>query len=89
MCSYLAVFKKGGNGRRIGSSGNLRIGSDGSFELAFGPNTCFRDGALAWLGPEYADYNLEFFILYPVYRHHCHYGTIGGNRGGEIFSFAL
>ena len=65
MCSYLAVSKK--------VSTAVGLGAAVIFVLAITmplnwllDQYLLRDGALAWLGPEYADYDLSFltFILF-------------------------
>ncbi|WP_343487716.1 NADH:ubiquinone reductase (Na(+)-transporting) subunit E [Allomuricauda sp. d1] len=65
MCSYLAVSKKVTTAVGLGAAVIFVLGVTVPLNWLL-DQYLLRDGALAWLGPEYADYNLSFlsFILF-------------------------
>ena len=65
MCSYLAVSKKVSTAVGLGAAVIFVLGVTVPLNWLL-DQYLLRDGALAWLGPEYADYNLGFlsFILF-------------------------
>ncbi len=65
MCSYLAVSKKVATAVGLGAAVIFVLGVTVPLNWLL-DQYLLRDGALAWLGPEYADYNLGFlsFILF-------------------------
>ncbi|MGB7392826.1 MAG: NADH:ubiquinone reductase (Na(+)-transporting) subunit E [Pricia sp.] len=65
MCSYLAVSKKVATAVGLGAAVIFVLGVTVPLNWLL-DQYLLRDGALAWLGPEYADYNLSFlsFILF-------------------------
>ncbi len=65
MCSYLAVSKKVTTAVGLGAAVIFVLAVTVPLNWLL-DQYLLRDGALAWLGPEYADYNLSFlsFILF-------------------------
>ncbi len=65
MCSYLAVSKKVSTAVGLGSAVIFVLGVTVPINWLL-DQYILRDGALAWLGPEYANYDLSFlsFILF-------------------------
>jgi len=65
MCSYLAVSKKVSTAVGLGAAVIFVMAVTVPMNWLL-DQYLLRDGALAWLGPEYADYNLGFlsFILF-------------------------
>lgn len=65
MCSYLAVSKKVSTAVGLGAAVIFVLGVTVPMNWLL-DQYLLRDGALAWLGPEYADYDLSFlsFILF-------------------------
>ncbi|MCM4170228.1 NADH:ubiquinone reductase (Na(+)-transporting) subunit E [Arenibacter sp. TNZ] len=65
MCSYLAVSKKVTTAVGLGAAVIFVLAVTVPLNWLL-DQYILRDGALAWLGPEYADYNLSFlsFILF-------------------------
>ena len=65
MCSYLAVSKKVATAVGLGAAVIFVLAVTVPLNWLL-DQYLLRDGALAWLGPEYADYNLSFlsFILF-------------------------
>ncbi len=65
MCSYLAVSKKVTTAVGLGAAVIFVLGVTVPLNWLL-DQYLLRDGALSWLGPEYADYNLSFlsFILF-------------------------
>tara|TARA_R100001369_G_scaffold92885_2_gene140885 strand:- start:9563 stop:10300 length:738 start_codon:yes stop_codon:yes gene_type:complete len=65
MCSYLAVSKKVTTAVGLGAAVVFVLAVTVPLNWLL-DQYLLRDGALAWLGPEYADYNLSFlsFILF-------------------------
>jgi len=65
MCSYLAVSKKVSTAVGLGAAVIFVLGVTVPLNW-FLDQYLLKDGALAWLGPEYADYDLSFlsFILF-------------------------
>ncbi|MEO0572121.1 MAG: NADH:ubiquinone reductase (Na(+)-transporting) subunit E [Bacteroidota bacterium] len=65
MCSYLAVSKKVSTAVGLGAAVIFVLAVTVPLNWLL-DQYLLQDGALAWLGPEYADYNLSFlsFILF-------------------------
>ncbi|MEZ4811669.1 MAG: NADH:ubiquinone reductase (Na(+)-transporting) subunit E [Allomuricauda sp.] len=65
MCSYLAVSKKVSTAVGLGAAVIFVLGVTVPMNWLL-DQYLLKDGALAWLGPEYADYDLGFlsFILF-------------------------
>ena len=65
MCSYLAVSKKVSTAVGLGAAVIFVLAVTVPLNWLL-DQYLLRDGALVWLGPEYADYNLSFlsFILF-------------------------
>ncbi|MFD2099471.1 NADH:ubiquinone reductase (Na(+)-transporting) subunit E [Flagellimonas iocasae] len=65
MCSYLAVSKKVSTAVGLGAAVIFVLGVTVPLNWLL-DQYLLKDGALAWLGPEYADYDLGFlsFILF-------------------------
>ena len=65
MCSYLAVSKKVATAIGLGAAVIFVLAVTVPLNWLL-DQYILRDGALVWLGPEYADYNLSFlsFILF-------------------------
>lgn len=65
MCSYLAVSKKVATAVGLGAAVIFVLAVTVPLNWLL-DKYLLQDGALAWLGPEYADYNLSFlsFILF-------------------------
>ncbi|WP_372944513.1 NADH:ubiquinone reductase (Na(+)-transporting) subunit E [Muriicola sp.] len=65
MCSYLAVSKKVSTAVGLGAAVIFVLAVTVPLNWLL-DQYLLRDGALSWLGPEYADYNLSFlsFILF-------------------------
>jgi len=65
MCSYLAVSKKVATAVGLGAAVIFVLAVTVPLNWLL-DQYLLRDGALVWLGPEYADYNLSFlsFILF-------------------------
>ncbi len=65
MCSYLAVSKKVATAIGLGAAVIFVLAVTVPLNWLL-DQYLLRDGALVWLGPEYADYNLNFlsFILF-------------------------
>ncbi|GLU42491.1 Na(+)-translocating NADH-quinone reductase subunit E [Muricauda sp. NBRC 101325] len=65
MCSYLAVSKKVSTAVGLGAAVIFVLGVTVPMNWLL-DQYLLRDGALVWLGPEYADYDLSFlsFILF-------------------------
>ncbi len=65
MCSYLAVSKKVTTAVGLGAAVIFVLGVTVPLNWLL-DKYLLQDGALVWLGPEYADYNLSFlsFILF-------------------------
>ena len=65
MCSYLAVYKKVSTAVGLGAAVIFVLGVTVPLNWLL-DKYLLQDGALVWLGPEYADYDLSFlsFILF-------------------------
>ena len=76
MCSYLAVSKtvKTSLGMGFAVIFVLTITVPLNFLI---DKYLLQNGALAWLGPEYAELDLSFLSLYHVHCCNCLYGSIG------------
>jgi Na+-transporting NADH:ubiquinone oxidoreductase subunit E len=81
MCSYLAVSKKVSTAVGLGAAVIFVMAVTVPLNWLL-DYYLLRSGALVWLGPEYADYDL-------VYRYYCYHGSIGRDCRGKILSFAV
>ena len=86
MCSYLAVSKKVTTAVGLGAAVIFVLAVTVPLNWLL-DQYILQDGALSWLGPEYADYDLSFLIFYFIHRNHRYHGTVGGNSCREILPF--
>ena len=88
MCSYLAVSKKVATAVGLGAAVIFVLAVTVPLNWLL-DTYLLQDGALVWLGPEYAEYNLSFLSFILFYRYDCHYGAISRNSSREIFTLTL
>ena len=75
MCSYLAVSKKVTTAVGLGAAVIFVLAVTVPLNWLL-DQYLLQEGALVWLGPEYADYDSELFIIYHVYCNDCNNGSI-------------
>ena len=80
MCSYLAVSKTVKTGVGLGAAVIFVLGVTVPVNYLL-ETYVLKEGALAWLGAEYADMDLSFSELYYVYRSNCFYSPTSRDVG--------
>ena len=78
MCSYLAVSKKVATAVGLGAAVIFVLAVTVPLNWLL-DQYVLKEGALVWLGPEYAALRFKFLIIYHVHCNDCNDGTIGRN----------
>ena len=88
MCSYLAVSKKVSTAIGLGAAvvfvQTLTVPMNWLLN-----EYILKEGALRWLGEEYANYDLSFLTYIFIYRYCSYNGTIGRDYSREVLTIIV